>query len=169
MLTTWQFTAVHLGKGEEEAAHRICQNGRLLWASFNPSGVESLWEDKKNMFAFLIISRCMIIPRQHYRKRAHDAIITSLWRQNDVATSFRRHNDVIIASCVRWGAVQASEPIVIYTSRSIVILCTKCDHYNGVIMSAMASQTTGVPTVCSTVGSGADQRKHQSSASLAFV
>ena len=37
------------------------------------------------------------------------------------------------------------------------------------MMSAMASQITGVPIVCSTVCSGADQRKHQCSASLAFV
>ena len=36
-------------------------------------------------------------------------------------------------------------------------------------MSAMASQTTGAPIVCSTVGSGADHRNHQSSAPLAFV
>ena len=36
-------------------------------------------------------------------------------------------------------------------------------------MSAMASQITGVSTVYSTVCSGADQRKHHSSASLAFV
>ena len=36
-------------------------------------------------------------------------------------------------------------------------------------MSAMASQITGVSMVCSTVCSGADQRKHQSSASLAFM
>ena len=36
-------------------------------------------------------------------------------------------------------------------------------------MSEMASQITGVSIVCSTVFSGADQRKHQSSASLAFV
>ena len=42
-------------------------------------------------------------------------------------------------------------------------------HYNDVIMSAVASQITSVSIVCSTVGSGADQRKHQSSASLAFV
>ena len=33
---------------------------------------------------------------------SHDVMITTLWRQNDVATSFRRHNDVIIASCVCW-------------------------------------------------------------------
>ena len=36
-------------------------------------------------------------------------------------------------------------------------------------MSAMASQITSVPIVCSSVGSDGDQRKHQSSASLAFV
>ena len=42
-------------------------------------------------------------------------------------------------------------------------------HYNDVITCAMASQITGVSIVYSIVCSGADQRKHQSSASLAFV
>ena len=42
-------------------------------------------------------------------------------------------------------------------------------NYNGVIMSAMASQITSLAIVYSTVYSGADQRKHQSSASPAFV
>ena len=42
-------------------------------------------------------------------------------------------------------------------------------HYSDVIMGAMASQITSLTTVYSTVYSGADQRKHQSSASLAFV
>ena len=36
-------------------------------------------------------------------------------------------------------------------------------------MSAIASQITGVSIVCSSVCWGADQRKHQSPASLAFV
>ena len=36
-------------------------------------------------------------------------------------------------------------------------------------MDAMASQITSLTIVYSTVYSGADQRKHQSSASLAFV
>ena len=46
-----------------------------------------------------------------------------------------------------------------------------CVRYqdNDVIMSAMASQITSLTIVYSTVYSGADQRKHQSSASLAFV
>ena len=42
-------------------------------------------------------------------------------------------------------------------------------HYSDVIMSTIASQITSLTIVYSTVYSGADQRKHQSSASLAFV
>ena len=42
-------------------------------------------------------------------------------------------------------------------------------HYNNVIMSAMASQITSLTVVYSSVYSGAHQRKHQSSASLAFM
>ena len=42
-------------------------------------------------------------------------------------------------------------------------------HYNDDIVSAMASQIIDVLIVCFTACSGADQRKHQSSASLAFV
>ena len=42
-------------------------------------------------------------------------------------------------------------------------------HNDDVIMGAMASQITSPTIVYSTVYSGADQSKHQSSASLAFV
>ena len=59
---------------------------------------------------------------------------------------------------------------------SIRILMTRTHHLqrdqrhcSGVIMSAMASQITRVSTVWLTVCSGADQRKHQSFALLAFV
>ena len=42
-------------------------------------------------------------------------------------------------------------------------------HYADVIMIEMASQITSLTVVYSIVNSGADQSKHQSSASLAFV
>ena len=42
-------------------------------------------------------------------------------------------------------------------------------HFDDVIMSAIASQITSLTIVYSTVYSGADQRKHESSGSLAFV
>ena len=41
-------------------------------------------------------------------------------------------------------------------------------HYSDVIMSALASQITGISIVYSAVCLGADQKKHQSSVSLAF-
>ena len=44
-----------------------------------------------------------------------------------------------------------------------------CYHYSDVIMGTMASQITSLTIVYSAVYSGAEQRKHQSSASLAFV
>ena len=55
-------------------------------------------------------------------------------------------------------------------------LCNVCNdvtrpqwHENDVIMGAIASQITSLTSVYSIVYSDADQRKHQSSASLAFV
>ena len=59
-------------------------------------------------------------------------------------------------------------------SRFIVFCCgleliAITRHYNDVIMSAMASQITNPTIVYATVYSGTDERKHQSSASLAFV
>ena len=53
-----------------------------------------------------------------------------------------------------------------YISTAILILWL--DHYSDVIMSTMPSQITCLTIIYSIVYSGADQRKHQSSASLAF-
>ena len=43
------------------------------------------------------------------------------------------------------------------------------NHYSDVIMTAMASQITSLTIVYSIDYSGADQRKHQSPALMAFV
>ena len=50
-----------------------------------------------------------------------------------------------------------------------LIPCKWIYHYGDVIKGKMTSQITSLTIVYSTVYSGADQRKHQSSASLAFV
>ena len=57
-------------------------------------------------------------------------------------------------------------PVTVYWETALV---QNTCHYNDVIMGAMASQITSLPIVYSTVYSGADQRKHQNSASLTFV
>ena len=59
--------------------------------------------------------------------------------------------------------VMTGEVVVSYVYRS------KERHYNDVIMTTIASQITSLTVVYSIVYSGADQRKHQSYASLAFV
>ena len=57
-------------------------------------------------------------------------------------------------------------PTVNYSS----IRCQVCCHYyNDVIMSAIVSQITSITIVYSSVCSGGDQRKHQSSLPMAFV
>ena len=49
------------------------------------------------------------------------------------------------------------------------LVLMKLKHHTDFIMGAIASQITSLTIVYSTVYSGADQRKHQRSASLAFV
>ena len=59
-----------------------------------------------------------------------------------------------------------------YLHASLRVPCVSersVNHYNDVTIGEMASQITSITIVYSTVYSGADQRKHQSSASLAFV
>ena len=60
--------------------------------------------------------------------------------------------------------------VVTFLSISFLVISNlETSHYSGVIMSTMTSQITSVFTVCSVFCSGADQRKHQNSASLAYV
>ena len=53
--------------------------------------------------------------------------------------------------------------------KALPVLRSLIWQYSDVIMSAIASQITGVSIVYSTICSSVDQRKHQSSVSLAFV
>ena len=54
-------------------------------------------------------------------------------------------------------------------SIAVVIGGSSAYHYDDVIMTMVASQITSLTVVYSIVYSGVNQRKHQSSASLAFV
>ena len=54
-------------------------------------------------------------------------------------------------------------------TRLVCLVCVNVIHYDDVIMTMLASQITSLTVVYSIVYSGVNQRKHQSSASLAFV
>ena len=58
---------------------------------------------------------------------------------------------------------------ILYLMRGSGDFANRNLHYDNVIIGAMASQITSLTIVYSIVYSGTDQRKHQSSASLAFV
>ena len=72
-------------------------------------------------------------------------------------------DDVIMRE--RNSNAKETRPIVLWK------MCCDCgfQHYCDVTMGSIASLITSLTSVYSTVHSGADQRKHQSSASLAFV
>ena len=73
-----------------------------------------------------------------------------------------------------WSVVGMSSRQQHFVWLVVCLTCLNIDlgcltHNDDVTMSAMASQITSLKIVYSTVYSGTDQRKHQSSASLAFV
>ena len=65
------------------------------------------------------------------------------------------------------GALVAPSPN--HRSNTMIKDAVIHSHYCDVIMGVKASQITSLAVVCSTVYTDADQRKHQSSALLAFV
>ena len=70
------------------------------------------------------------------------------------------------ASSRRW--TRQTFEFSIFSMKNCIIK-RQVKQYNDVIMDSMTSQITSLTIVYSAVYSGADQRKHQSSASLAFV
>ena len=71
-----------------------------------------------------------------------------------------------VSSFIQWDFLALEFDIWITKQLSRL---SRVKHYNDVIMGTMASQITSLTIVYPTFYSGADQRKHQSSVSLASV
>ena len=98
--------------------------------------------------------------------KRHGTPITGNWTVYSTACSYQQKNPLTKGHwCGRRSHVMTSSR---YSIRS-PFLIPSAIHYIDVIMTTMASQITSLTVVYSTVYSDADQRKHQSSASLAFV
>ena len=106
------------------------------------------------MFSLMLAkTNCWTNSRTAGDLRHHDAHESSLkWESVCEETGFF-DNVIIWHSPLRWGFFEQ----------------TFMGHYDDVIMSTLASKITSLKVVYSTIYSGADQSKHQSSASLAFV
>ena len=70
---------------------------------------------------------------------------------------------------IKFPMLSANFPMKGYKRGKRYHVMTSLRHYIDVIMGTMASQITSLTVVYSIIYSGADQRKHQSSESLAFV
>ena len=86
-------------------------------------------------------------------------------------TFFQTYWTQIFNSSPRWEEEFFLAPSMSYVEPLKLQCCAQYSivHYNNIIMSVMVSQITSITIVYSTGYSGTDQRKHQSSASLAFV
>ena len=69
----------------------------------------------------------------------------------------------------RFHVITPSRSVCVSVEEERSLMCCRLFHYNDVITSTMASQITSLTIIYSSVYPGADHRKYQSSASLAFV
>ena len=92
---------------------------------------------------------------------------------NAALSSSRTQNDIQSKSCQKLDLYNVENALYIAICCVAVLSVghpgKTLTHYNDVILSAMESQITSLTIVHSSFYSGANQRKHQSSASLAFV
>ena len=77
--------------------------------------------------------------------------------------------NLILGKKLQWNLYQYAIIFIQESASESVVGEIAVIHYDDVIMGTMASQITSLTIVYSTVYSEANQRKHQSSASLAFV
>ena len=124
--------------------------------------------NKTGLWCFSFVNPNKLVHKQLIAgdMRHHDAHMTSLcWR-------IWRHKFVKNYHKLFWAKFANFELMIwmLYHHDPITVDTQLCaHHYSDVIMDTIASQITSLTIVYSTVYSDADQRKHQSSAALAFV
>ena len=92
-----------------------------------------------------------------YRYRGCCRSLNLLWEEITRTRDIVKHNEITVGMCKKMCGTM------------IVSVTNWINHYTDIIMGTIASQITSLVIVYSTVYSGEYQRKHQSSASLAFV
>ena len=132
--------------------------------------INSMWKPKNLIHSKSILGKvmgwCHHVP-SHY--------LNWCWPNFHIATHKKLWyyaKSIFYLSIILWSVTINFRLSIIETIYWIawfnILVITVHFHYNDIIMSAMASQITSFRIIYSTLYSGADQRKHQSSASLAF-
>ena len=109
-----QLPVSRLFRSDGKTSHVIMQRSPEKWREYNQAiGLQY------SFFLFSPCSRYYCMTNQMQRidliwfwhssllthQRTHDVIITSLLRQNNVATSFWRYNNIIVTLCDSWDGV----------------------------------------------------------------
>ena len=146
----------------------------FIWSNFvctkltriNIANINEIAWSKQNIWSHYDV---VISPKIKHNKTTHIswAIIKRISKHRLLGGGISTYHACIEA--MFWVAqVCVSDVDNMYTVR-VLINYKIVYHYNDVIMGAIASQITSLMIVYSTVYSCTDQRKQQSSASLAFV
>ena len=119
----------------------------------------TMWDMKIWRWLFVpYVPKCLFSQDPYWRLKNHlQLLYRDLWSSY---SQFKTIYNVLFPKLTHWGRNKT------FCRWHI---CAYSWALSDDIVSAMAIQITGVSMVCSAVCSGADQRKHQSSASLAFV
>ena len=132
----------------------VTSNYHLLLIDFTykPTGMFVLWSHLPFVYMVLTFSEMTLL-------------------QYHIDYSLR--NYLVTINVIQWNIMKISMETTEWFCSPFQVLFIIFDkyilHYDDVIMGTIASQITSLTSVYSTVYSGADQSKHQSSASLAFV
>ena len=117
-------------------------------------------------------ARERLFSRLLMRREPSGARVIESDKQQPYHTKAQVMNGMIINLVTLWRRVVPYDIMELGSSNCLVApgnADLSSHHYGDVIMGAIASQITSFTIVYSTVYSDTDQRKHQSSASLAFV
>ena len=102
MITTIQNRNKHVCVQSPESVWVCFKDKTVSWPSHLDNG--NPYTVRRGFFYIQSTHWLPYITQTLITQRAQDAIIPSLWRQNDVPASFWRHNDVIFTLCVHyWG------------------------------------------------------------------
>ena len=145
-----------------------------LWVTSHPNATweflgvisSSLWRHMAtyiwvNIFAW----RYQAFPRSNVESSS----VRSSGNHPRANSTYRSHQSLKFHCKFAYLKFDLSNSFHEVISSEFPVKMVRGEHYNDVTMDTMASQITSLTIVYSTVYSDADQRKYQSSASLAFV
>ena len=153
----------------------LVRNIALIWTALNRDPLANIsvtfltiWRRTRGIRAYSVYAPSQWDTALQCNAKSHWLGAFTEWSLNSFkSTSWRCRIKTLQFTCIviLWLGID-DKPILVYI---MVWRRTRDNHYNDVIMGTMASQITSLTIVYSTVIQAQIKKKHQSSASLAFL